>query len=140
MQPEEIQALVKKYLNGAATPEEKQLLDKWYREGQSDPIEWFAEAGNEEELLRLEMLREIKYRTGLQKDKTTKRLLPRIAAAASILLVLSAGGYFILHKQQPAQQTARLFKNDIAPGHNQATLTLSGGEKIIITRGLSGTL
>jgi transmembrane sensor len=69
-----------------------------------------------------------------------QHLWPRIAAAASIVLALSAGGYFLLHKPQPKTETARLIKNDIAPGHNQATLTLAGGKKIILTKGLSGTL
>ena len=32
------------------------------------------------------------------------------------------------------------YKNDIAPGHNQATLTLANGKKIILVKGLSGTL
>jgi transmembrane sensor len=73
------------------------------------------------------------------KEKRTVRLWPRIAAAASILLFLSIGGYYIFHKQ-PAQQTVRLLKNDIAPGHYQATLTLSNGKKIILTKGLSGLL
>jgi transmembrane sensor len=64
-------------------------------------------------------------------------LWPRIAVAASILLCCSAGPYFALHKQtQPVQ----LVKNDIAPGHNQATLTLANGQKIMVTRGLSGQL
>jgi len=71
MQPEEIQALVRKYLNGTATPEEQQLLDRWYREGQHEPAEWFAEAENEEELLRLEMLQEIRSRIGLRPEKAT---------------------------------------------------------------------
>jgi len=64
---------------------------------------------------------------------------PRIAAAASIILALSAGSYLLLHKMAPTQQVAQQ-KNDIAPGHNQATLTLANGQKIILTKGLSGQL
>jgi len=66
------------------------------------------------------------------------RLWPRIAAASSVILALSFGGYFLLHKQHP-QQTA-FYKNDIPPGHNEATLTLANGKKIILTKGLSGNL
>jgi hypothetical protein len=69
----------------------------------------------------------------------TRRLWPRIAAAASILIALSAGGYFVLH-QKHEQQTAQLIKNDIAPGHNQATLTLANGKKIVLTKGLQGLI
>src|ERR1700761_6956997 len=120
MQPEEIQALVKRYLDGSATPAEKQLLDKWYQEGQTDPVLWFAQTENEEELLRLEMLHEIQNRTGLSEKTAPKRLWPKIAAAASILIALSAASYFMLKKQQPVQQTANNLKNDIGPGGNKA--------------------
>jgi transmembrane sensor len=67
-----------------------------------------------------------------------KRMWPRIAVAASILLALSAGGYFFLHKQPV--QVAQNQEQDIAPGHNQATLTLANGNKIILTKGLNGKL
>lgn len=60
-------------------------------------------------------------------------------AAASILIAISLGGYFLLHKQ-PAQQIAQNQQHDIAPGRNQATLTLAGGQKIILTKGLNGKL
>jgi transmembrane sensor len=66
-------------------------------------------------------------------------LWPRIAAAASIILALSFGGYILLHKPKP-QQTAQNQKQDIAPGHNQATLTLANGKKIILTQSLNGQL
>jgi transmembrane sensor len=65
-------------------------------------------------------------------------LWPRIVAAASIILAVSFSGYFLLHTTQ-LQQTA-YYKNDIPPGHNQATLTLANGKKIILTKGLSGKL
>jgi len=86
-----------------------------------------------------QLLRQIWEQAGPPQVKRI-RLWPRIAAAASIILAVSAGGYFILHKQQPVQQTAQLIKNDIAPGHNQATLILANGKKIILTKGLSGLL
>src|SRR5437879_13285945 len=55
--------------------------------------------------------------------KQSRSIWPRIAAAACFLIGISIGGYFFLHKA-PNQQTAQVVKNDIAPGHNQATLTL----------------
>lgn len=67
------------------------------------------------------------------------RLWPRIAAAAAVILALAAGSYFIF-KPAPVQQIAQSIKNDVAPGHQQATLTLANGQKIILTRGLSGQL
>jgi transmembrane sensor len=67
-------------------------------------------------------------------------LWPRIAAAASILLFLSIGSYFIFHKQ-PTQQTAKnQIHNDFAPGGNNAILTLSNGQKIILNSAKKGPL
>jgi transmembrane sensor len=67
----------------------------------------------------------------------TIRLWPRIAAAASILLAISAASYFLLHKQQP-QQIAKNQIHDIAPGSNKAILTLANGQKISLTDARSG--
>ncbi len=67
------------------------------------------------------------------------RLWPRIAVAASILLCCSIGIYFYQHRQQKPS-TTQIARNDIAPGHNQATLTLSNGQQIILTKGMSGKL
>jgi transmembrane sensor len=71
-------------------------------------------------------------------QRKVRRLWPRVAVAASILLVLSAGAYFMLHKAPLLQQIAG--RNDIAPGHNQATLTLANGQKIVLTKNLTGKL
>jgi ferric-dicitrate binding protein FerR (iron transport regulator) len=73
-----------------------------------------------------------------QTSKKTIGMWQRIAAAASMLLFLSTGGYFLLHK--PAVTTQLVQKQDIAPGTNQATLTLANGTKIILTKALSGKL
>jgi ferric-dicitrate binding protein FerR (iron transport regulator) len=70
--------------------------------------------------------------------RKTIRLWPRIAAAASILLFLSVGTYFYFKPNTPQEALAK--QQDILPGHNQATLTLANGKKIILTRGLVGKL
>ena len=67
------------------------------------------------------------------------KLWPRIAAAASILLFLSAGGYFIWHKYQTTT-TNVVAKNDILPGGNKAILTLANGKKISLTDAKNGTI
>jgi hypothetical protein len=65
-------------------------------------------------------------------------LWPKIAAAASVILCLSVGGYFLLHKK-PAQQTAQN-QNDIAPGSNKAILKLANGKRLVITDAKNGLL
>lgn len=61
-----------------------------------------------------------------------------LSIAASILLIIGLGGYFLLKSKLPTQQSEQTAKQDIPPGHNQATLTLAGGQKIILTKGLKG--
>ena len=67
------------------------------------------------------------------------KLWPRIAAAASVILALSVGGYILVHKSPKNVYTVN-HVNSIKPGHNQATLTLADGRKIILTKNLDGRL
>ncbi|WP_440789816.1 FecR family protein [Pedobacter sp. 22226] len=60
----------------------------------------------------------------------------RYAAAAVILLFLSAGLYFYLNHTRGSRFAA----NDIAPGSNKAMLLLSDGQKIDLTNVASGEL
>lgn len=68
-----------------------------------------------------------------------KRLWPRIAAAASIILALSFGGYLLLHQPAP-QQMAQNQLHDLKPGTNSATLTLANGQQIILAKSMRGKL
>ncbi|WP_299357752.1 FecR family protein [Mucilaginibacter sp.] len=69
-------------------------------------------------------------------------LWPRIAAAASIIIACSVGGYFILH-QPKTEQVALLkpgtFKNDALPG-NKAILTLGNGQQIVVSAAKNGMI
>lgn len=60
----------------------------------------------------------------------------RIAAAAVILISLSAGTFYYLSRQSLSGNLA----NDIAPGGNKAILTLANGEKIVLTDAKNGDL
>jgi transmembrane sensor len=143
------QTLFERFIRNECTRQEiEELLAQFENAGNEAGLrEMILEQLNNEEepaspqLPDLEEKEEVIYAALMPhlKEKRTVRLWPRIAAAASILLFLSISTYYIFHKQ-PAPQTDRLFKNDIAPGHYQATLTLSNGKKIILTKGLSGLL
>ena len=152
--PADLKKLFQKYLDGQATGEELDiLLDHFKLEGHESPLRQMIldELEKEPTQSNSPVIRGIT-------DRVEKRLLhaieeqepypfqPKkkasfawIAAAASLLLFLSVGGYFLLHKK-PAQQTAQNQPHDVAPGRNQATLTLADGRKIILTKGLSGQL
>lgn len=61
------------------------------------------------------------------------RIFPiyRLVAAACLLAVVGFGVYFML-KPSPVKSYAVVMKNDIKPGGNQAVLTLSNGQKIVL--------
>jgi hypothetical protein len=60
-----------------------------------------------------------------------------VAAAAIVLLMLTAGLYFTKYFNKPEEI---YFANDIAPGRNGATLTLGNGKKIVINDALTGNI
>jgi transmembrane sensor len=145
---ERLSYLISRYFDQAITGTEEQELwayvdDPAYAKQIEyflpDAFDWLAEAPAEG--LDSEHRQAILVNIFNQKKVHIRhiRLWPRIAAAACLLIGLSVGGYFYLHKT-PNQENTQFAKNDIKPGHNQATLTLANGQKIILTKGLSGQL
>ena len=133
MSYERAKELFNKYKNQVATDEEKALVEKWLFGYNNEPGELSDE--------KIESIsREVWSRLPQPVLSPIHRLpvWAKVAAAASVILALSFGGYFLLQEKQ-SQQIA-YYKNDIPPGHNQATLTLANGKKIILVKGLSGTL
>jgi len=125
--------LVDKVNNNSATDEELVQYNAYLNRLMPGKTDW-AELGiDQPEIVKGELWTRIQ---GARKPAKTHTLWPRIAAAASIVLAISFGGYFLFHTKQEVSY----FKNDIAPGHNQATLTLANGQKIILTKGMSGKL
>lgn len=128
MNEEKATDLLKKYENGIISADEKALLETWY----------LLKAKNSTDKLSAEQLdKSVEYLKAQLPLKLAKErsLWPRIAAAASIIIVLSIGGYFLMPKQS-SQQIA----HEILPGTNQATLTLANGQKIVLTKSLIGKL
>ncbi|WP_214071858.1 FecR family protein [Mucilaginibacter sp. dw_454] len=132
-----LQELAHKMLQGKISAEEKAELNQWLARSDDSPIEVPEMAGQNDDQLEALLFQKIQER--IRPQKVIRPLWPRIAAAASILIFLSVGAYYVFHKQVPPQ-IALIQKQDIAPGRNQATLTLANGQKIILRKGLSGQL
>lgn len=137
---EDINELIRKYLDDTATPEEKTIVENWYREvNRTDiPIPF----GSKQEL-----------------DETGERMLAKLQsmikppvrlmapwrkwAAAAAILLLGTGSYFLLfNKAKPAQIIAAtpVLQHDVAPGGNKAVLTLGNGATIILDSAHIGKL
>ncbi|TWI97615.1 FecR family protein [Mucilaginibacter frigoritolerans] len=130
-----LKTLLEKYRLGTCSKEEIVLLESWYLSESKLP----GEDITQNTLLQAHerIAASIAKNTGFpcQTQKPIIRLWPRIAAAASILLFLSIGGYFLLHKPGKNQISAikpGIFKNDAVAG-NMAVLTLGNGKKVTLT-------
>lgn len=72
-------------------------------------------------------------------SKNAPRLWRRIVAAASVILCLSGGAYFIFHKSKPVNYAASS-KPDIKHGSNGAILTLANGTKVVLEEAKVGQI
>jgi transmembrane sensor len=130
MQKRDIKGLLNKIKSGEATPEEESITKYWLHHLNQDG----GSGLSDEDLFsaRSSMWHHIQSTKSAKIQP--KRMWPQLAVAASIVLCLSAIGYFLL--KSPAEQPLVTLKtHDIPPGSNKATLTLANGQQIV----LSGT-
>ncbi|WP_121198474.1 FecR family protein [Mucilaginibacter gracilis] len=129
---EEIEALLAQFNSGDNESVLREIILEQLKNEEDIPGLQLPDLSEKEELIYAALLPHLK-------EKRLVRLWPRIAAAASIIIALSFGGYFLTHKKQP-QPTLNLAKNDVAPGGNKAILTLSNGKQISLTDAGKGKL
>jgi transmembrane sensor len=131
MDNQKAKELLIKYSEGKCTPEEKAWVESWYLMDETVA----NKVSHQEVKTAIEAVR-----ANLpQPSKPALPLWPRIAVAASIIFALSFGVYLVLQKRH-SRQIAQNQRQDIAPGRNQATLTLPTGQKIVLTQTLNGQL
>jgi transmembrane sensor len=153
----EIISLFQKYLNKQCNPQQLEIVLRIIEEGQHQ-AEWDAALsqdaievmnaedvnlpiGNELALnLNERILYTINNSPAVIQLSNRKRILRRIAIAASVLLCSAIGLYIyeINHTKQTHQPTT--YTNDILPGKQGATLTLANGKKIILSDAVNGEL
>jgi transmembrane sensor len=137
-----LKSLLKKYHNDKLTEAEAKELDHWFHAlnlGAKDFETWVEEAGEEENLAN-NLLLDFKQRLE-QTHKTGKVTKIRwVAVAASILIIFSCSLIYIRLHKMPAQQTAQNIVHDVAPGSKNPFLTLSNGQKVIVSNVQNGTI
>lgn len=128
----EFNELFKKYEAGVLSEDEKRLLEKWYNQYAAENE---SQAGHLELEERLKSIAgKIPIRYGTAK---IRRISYRIAAAAAILIFLSAGAAWFYYRNTVERQ---LVQNDIAPGGNKAVLTFADGRMIDLSENQSGII
>jgi len=135
MQKKDAQELLKKFEDGECSAEELALLETWYNQHTVISPKKLTDAEWTEDVSSL--LKSLES-IGNQQAKIVQ--WPRIVAAASLLVFLSVGGYFVLQQQHKRQQTVQNQLYDVAPGGNKAILTLGNGKQIILTDAKKGEL
>jgi transmembrane sensor len=132
----DLQELLNKYHDGTITDEERVLLVEWYTQWKPEQQELSSE---EIDQLQADVWQSLNANGP---PAATKRLWPRIALVASVLLCVSVGGYYYLSnpKNKQQQTIAKVEKVDIAPGSNKAVLVLNNGSKINLNNQVNGTI
>jgi transmembrane sensor len=131
MQKEDIKRLLKKYNTGNCSAEEKAFVEDWYLQFEHHLLEDLSEQQRENDLHKIWNALPVH-----QERNNTIHLWSKIAAAAIVTIMLSAGGYFLLSDQKSSYaQTA-----DIQPGGNKALLTLANGKHIELSGAKDGKI
>lgn len=150
MSKDRIEHLIHLYVDGSCTAAELNELksrlmdldDEAYFNAALDKM-WDKNQGKEEADLgkdKSDLLFE-KIITTPQKNKSTRRIWPTFAAAAVLLISLSASLLFYLNNFKETPHTSKLSKADFPdaiPGGNKAMITLPNGEVINLRNNQDG--
>jgi transmembrane sensor len=123
MTNQDVQQLLKKYLAGSCTEQERALLETWYLQHEDLSLPPLTQV----------QLSEIENSIPppIFAHRSVVKLWPRIAAAAAVLLFVVTGAYYALHKA-PLLVSQQHISASIKPGFNKAILTLANGKKVVL--------
>lgn len=132
MSDQEARELLAKYEAGQCTDFEKSLVEQWLFHFNQEPAGWSDE--------RLTAIQQEVWQQLPQRQVIQISWWPRIAVAASILLCLYIGSYFLLYRGSTKQTNVNSEAVSVLPGGDKATLTLGNGKQIILTAAKNGRL
>jgi transmembrane sensor len=157
----EILALINKNREGSISDNEQVLLDKWI-DRSIENKKLFEKLMNPDLVIeRMKHYADIINWSALEKDKVLPRsevhltdesgtrvskvkLLRRLAVAASILVTISIGVYYLLNtsaSEKPEVVVTKEQPNEVGqPARHKATLTLSNGQVLVLDKSNAGVL
>lgn len=144
--PENLIHAINKYLEGTATPEEKEQVNRWYSSFNDEVVEIPSNSPDTKDQidtrlkLRLKELMDNSYEKGIKVYPLRRTLLMRITAAAAVIFIISIGTYFFLQRSADIQvvKKTRPTKGDIIRFENKVILTLQDGSRISLTDAAKG--
>ncbi|WP_346319222.1 FecR domain-containing protein [Chitinophaga sp. YIM B06452] len=150
--PFHISSLLARKLYGTLTASEEAELEAWLNEsaGNRATLEKLLNEGTrKQEIERLQefdgetALKSVRARIGHPESagrKTLKSYMKRIAAAAAIVIAISAGFWIYKVKSPAPQLSYQEERAEISPGANKAILVLSNGDKIDLQAAKNGNI
>ena len=141
--------LITKFLGGTATPEEMQLLERWYEAFDASGLAFETTSREEADSMRrsLAAIREkIARESGTGKPvlimKRRQGSLYRWTAAAAVLVLAGVAAYFLSGPRHLSAPPAHVVsaRQDIGPGSRKAVLTLGNGRTIALDSLRQGVL
>ncbi|EHQ27675.1 FecR family protein [Mucilaginibacter paludis] len=136
MNKKDAEDLIERYHTGNVSDEERAIIETWYlsfrANNQAPPIadETFLQYQQESMGNLLEHTR--KGRLG------NTNLWRRMAAAASVIFVMSLGIYLFIKRKPLDLPPRKTIAADLLPGANKVTLTLSNGSQVVLTGAKNG--
>lgn len=134
-----LQELAHKYLQGNLTKKEKNEVDKWFSQTNEEPLEVSGLHARDEEEHKQIIFNRIKEEIGTKRSGVFT-LWKGIAAAVFVIFATGLGMWYFKGNQEPVNQMVKVSGNDIAPGNNQATLTLNNGKTILLSSLANGKI
>lgn len=141
-------SIFRKYLDGSATPDEKRLVESLYTHLEKEPDVLDTYTEQEKQALEHRMERYLKKH--IQNETPALHLTSwtrwrqhfswRNIAAASIFVACLGGSYYYFNKTPQSIPVAQLSPQDLTPGGDHATLTLSDGSQIMLDNASNGML
>lgn len=132
MEKQEAEELLERYIAGTASPEENAWVETWYARFEDKVSSVAQEQVAADELESWEKLvQDLKRKPAL-------KLWPRLVAAASVVLVIGIGLFFL--NRQSIQSVVIAQGSDIKPGLNGAFLKLANGKRISLNATANGKL
>lgn len=142
-----ILSLIDKFEQGLATGEEMQELETWFQSFEDIPN--ITDKLTAEQQLKTESRLLQRIDKNIDAHLAKAPVLPqpkqvsiwtKVMVAASVLIISSIGGYFLLNKSFRSGQPIFSSTTDFAPGGSRAILTLGNGKQIMLNDAHNGTL
>lgn len=147
MQRQDVNDLLKKYLAGHCTAEERGLLETWYLKYEESDLPALSQEKKDQQLeevwtfLSNELdIPSVTEPSAVVPIKKSTFLWTKIAAAAVVLFALSLGFYFYNSPDKVASGVTQKYSHSEKSSNNKAMLTLADGRTIALDEAQNGEI